>query len=61
MIDLHCHILPGLDDGAERLEESVEMARAAEEDGIEKIVATPHLFRDNLAYEDLSIIEERRA
>jgi protein-tyrosine phosphatase len=60
MIDLHCHILPGLDDGAERLEESVEMARAAEEDGIEKIVATPHLFRDNLAYEDLSIIEEKK-
>ena len=60
MIDLHCHILPGLDDGSERLEESIEMARAAEEDGIEKIVATPHLFRDNLDYEDLSIIEEKK-
>lgn len=60
MIDLHCHILPGLDDGADRLEESIGMARVAENDGIEKIVATPHLFRDNLAYEDLSIIEEKK-
>jgi len=60
MIDLHCHILPGLDDGAEHLEESIGMARVAEKDGIEKIVATPHLFRDNLAYEDLDIIEEKK-
>lgn len=60
MIDLHCHILPGLDDGAESLEEAVGMARIAEAEGIEKIVATPHLFRDNFEYEDLSIIEERR-
>ena len=46
MIDIHCHILPGLDDGAQSLDEAVEMARIAEKDGIEKIVATPHLFRD---------------
>lgn len=60
MIDLHCHILPGLDDGAESLEEAVEMARIAEGEGIEKIAATPHLFRDNFVHEDLSIIKERR-
>jgi len=60
MIDLHCHILPGLDDGAKSLEEAVEMARIAEEEGIERIVATPHLFRENYLYEDLSIIEEKR-
>lgn len=60
MIDLHCHILPGLDDGAQNLEEAVAMARAAEEDGIEKIVATPHLFRDGFYFEDLSIIEQKR-
>jgi protein-tyrosine phosphatase len=60
MIDLHCHILPGLDDGARSLEEAVKMARIAEQDGIEKIVATPHLFRDNLNYEDLSIIEKKK-
>ena len=60
MIDLHCHILPGLDDGAKSLAGAVEMARIAEKDGIEKIVATPHLFRDNYVHEDLSIIEEKR-
>lgn len=60
MIDLHCHILPGLDDGAQSLEESVAMAKAAEEDGIKTIVATPHLFRENFNYKDLGIIEEKR-
>ena len=59
MIDLHCHILPDLDDGAQSLKEAVEMARIAENEGIEKIVATPHLFRDNFVHEDLSIIKER--
>jgi protein-tyrosine phosphatase len=42
MIDLHCHILPGLDDGPQTLEESVEMCRIAASDGIKTIVATPH-------------------
>ena len=42
MIDLHCHILPGIDDGAESLDESLAMARSAVEDGIHAIVATPH-------------------
>jgi protein-tyrosine phosphatase len=42
MIDLHCHILPGLDDGPSTLDESLAMARRAVEDGIYAIVATPH-------------------
>ncbi|RSK28865.1 tyrosine protein phosphatase [Bacillus sp. HMF5848] len=42
MIELHCHILPGLDDGARNLAESVEMAKVAVEEGITTIVATPH-------------------
>ena len=42
MYDIHCHILPGLDDGAEDLEEALEMARLAEEDGTTVIAATPH-------------------
>lgn len=60
MIDLHCHILPGLDDGAQNLKEALAMAKAAEEDGIRKIVATPHLFRENFHYENLNIIERKR-
>lgn len=42
MIDLHCHILAGVDDGPARLEQSLEMARVAAADGIGDIVATPH-------------------
>ncbi len=42
MIDLHCHILPNLDDGPSTLDESLAMARLAVEDGIHTIVATPH-------------------
>jgi protein-tyrosine phosphatase len=45
MIDIHCHILPGLDDGSKDLEVSLEMARMAVADGIKTIVATPHLFK----------------
>jgi protein-tyrosine phosphatase len=44
MVDIHCHILPETDDGANSLEESVAMCRAAAADGIKTIVATPHMF-----------------
>lgn len=46
MIDLHSHILPGVDDGAATLEESLEIARAAVADGIELLAATPHVRDD---------------
>src|SRR5215467_13865963 len=42
MIDLHCHILPGLDDGPDQIEESLVMAEDAIADGITHVVATPH-------------------
>lgn len=42
-IDIHCHILPGLDDGPSTLEESLVMLEEAERAGISQIVATPHL------------------
>ena len=42
MIDLHCHVLPGLDDGARLLEETLDMARSAPANNIDTIVATPH-------------------
>ena len=42
MIDLHCHILPGVDDGPETLEESMEMCRISLMDGIRTVLATPH-------------------
>ncbi len=46
MIDLHSHVLPGLDDGPATLEESVEIARAAVADGIVVLAATPHVRDD---------------
>jgi len=46
MVDLHCHILPGLDDGPTTMEESVEMAEAAIAEGITHLVATPHSSAD---------------
>lgn len=46
MIDLHCHILPGLDDGPATMEESLAMARMAAADGVRIIVATPHVDRE---------------
>ena len=46
VIDLHCHILPGIDYGAATMEESVAMARIAYDDGVRTIVATPHVSHD---------------
>jgi protein-tyrosine phosphatase len=45
MIDFHCHILPGVDDGAETLDESLRMARFCVADGIKVVFATPHCHR----------------
>ncbi|MFF2497401.1 tyrosine-protein phosphatase [Peribacillus sp. NPDC058075] len=42
MIDIHCHILPGVDDGSADMKESLNMARKAAEAGITHIFATPH-------------------
>ncbi|MDT2758658.1 tyrosine-protein phosphatase [Enterococcus xiangfangensis] len=42
MIDLHCHILPGIDDGAKTLEDSLDMARKAISQGITHLMCTPH-------------------
>ncbi|MGI6245956.1 MAG: tyrosine-protein phosphatase [Pseudochelatococcus sp.] len=43
MIDLHCHLLPGIDDGANDVGISVEMARMASADGVRTIACTPHI------------------
>ena len=42
LVDIHCHLLPNLDDGAANWDESLAMARLAQEDGITCIVATAH-------------------
>jgi len=55
-IDIHCHILPGIDDGARDLEESVAMARRYVEAGFEAVVATPHFIPGTAWAADTAII-----
>jgi len=50
MVDLHCHILPGIDDGAQTMEDSLAMAEMAIADGITHVVATPHA-NDNYVFD----------
>ena len=45
MLDLHCHILPGVDDGPATLDEALAVARFAVADGITHVIATPHCHR----------------
>lgn len=45
--DLHCHVLPGLDDGARDFADAIAMARQAQDDGIAAICATPHIRADH--------------
>ncbi len=69
MVDIHCHILPGIDDGSDTWETTAQMCRMAARDGITHIVATPHCdghyeydrahFTDMLA--TLSEVSERPA
>ena len=44
MIDLHCHFLPGVDDGARTIEESMALVRVARDSGITAAVMTPHIY-----------------
>ena len=51
MIDIHCHILPGIDDGAKTIDASIEMAEIAVQNGVKKIIATPH-YIEGVGYTD---------
>jgi len=42
VVDIHSHILPGIDDGAKNMQETIEMIDIAVEEGIDVIIATPH-------------------
>lgn len=56
MLDIHCHMLPQVDDGAENEEESLQMLHAAKTAGIDRIVVTPHM---RSIQTDTSYIKER--
>lgn len=55
MVDIHCHILPYIDDGATSIDASKEMAFIAKDDGIESIVATPHYieYENEISKDDI--------
>jgi protein-tyrosine phosphatase len=55
VIDIHCHILPGIDDGPNHIDESLEMAKIASRDGITTIVATPHIKEPPYPRENIAI------
>jgi protein-tyrosine phosphatase len=58
LVDIHCHILPGLDDGADTMETSIQMAEMAIADGVTHVVGTPHA---NSHYNfDPELIRQRR-
>ena len=57
MIDTHCHLLPGLDDGAPDDAVALAMARAAVADGVTAIVATPHMREGDYLNERPTVLE----
>ncbi|MFG6496233.1 tyrosine protein phosphatase [Fictibacillus sp. UD] len=57
MIDIHSHVLPGIDDGAETIEQAVAMAKVAVEEGITHLYATPHHRNGRYENERSAILE----
>ncbi|MBQ9420418.1 MAG: protein tyrosine phosphatase [Lachnospiraceae bacterium] len=45
VIDIHCHVIPGVDDGSSSMEESVSLLKAAYQQGVRSVIATPHYSR----------------
>lgn len=52
MTDLHSHILPNIDDGSESVEQSIEMLKLLSDQGISRVVATPHFYADKMTVEE---------
>lgn len=61
MIDLHCHLLPGIDDGPDTLEESLELCNIAVADGITQAIVTPHIHPGRWENNAQIIAEQCRA
>ena len=48
-VDIHSHILPGIDDGAKNIEESIDLIKGMHELGIKQFISTPHIMQDFLS------------
>ena len=58
MIDIHCHLLPGIDDGPPDLESALQLARALVADGVKHVVCTPHVFPGRFENRRSNIVDE---
>ncbi len=64
MIDIHTHVLPGIDDGAQNIDESIEILEALQRQGVTELVATPHIITgvynnsDQVISEKISLLKE---
>ena len=56
--DVHCHILPAIDDGSQSMEETLQMLRIAEADGIQRMIVTPH-YKEGRRCANASKIKEK--
>ncbi|MEP5502561.1 MAG: CpsB/CapC family capsule biosynthesis tyrosine phosphatase [Algibacter sp.] len=54
-VDMHCHILPGIDDGAKNVEDSINIIKGLQDLGIREFIATPHIMQDLYLNDDESI------
>lgn len=52
LVETHCHILPGIDDGAPDVETSLKMIEKLKEQGAKAIILTPHYYSDSISYKD---------
>ena len=59
--DIHCHLLPGMDDGPATLEETAQMLLLAYQAGTRRIVATPHMFHKSFQIKDIEDVCRRYA
>src|ERR1700754_2804316 len=60
-VDLHCHLLPSLDDGATTMEETLRHARRLHAEGVRDVACTPHIRRADFPALVLEELAERRA
>ena len=52
LVEMHCHILPGIDDGAKDVDTSLQMIRRLQDQGAKRIVLTPHYYSDTISLDD---------
>lgn len=59
MVDIHCHILPGIDDGASDMAEAIQMARMAYDSGVTDIAVTPHFRGERESLDLIPVIKDK--